>query len=103
MFVLAFVTILAALTQGQNVELTKQSLSAYSKAICNDGSPAAYYIATEGSTSGDVLIYLEVRDRPWKKIHEWILLGRWILHRPNRLPREMWRARRVPLLLHGVP
>ena len=61
MFVLALVTILAASTQGQNVELNKQSLSAYSKAICNDGSPAAYYIATEGATSGDVLIYLEVK------------------------------------------
>ena len=61
MFVLALLPILAASTQGQNVELTKQSLSAYSKAICNDGSPAAYYLATEGSTSGDVLIYLEVR------------------------------------------
>ena len=61
MIVLALLTILAPSTQGQNVELTIQSLSAYSKAICNDGSPAAYYIATEESTSGDVLIYLEVR------------------------------------------
>ena len=61
MFVLALVAILSTSAQGQNVELTKQSLSGYSKAICNDGSPAVYYLATEGSTSGDVLIYLEVR------------------------------------------
>jgi len=59
MFVLVLVTILSTSAQGQNAELTKQSLSGYSKAICNDGSPAAYYLATEGSTSGDVLIYLE--------------------------------------------
>ena len=61
MFALTLLTTLATSIQGQNVELTKQSLSTYSKAICNDGSPAAYYIATEGATSGDVLIYLEVK------------------------------------------
>ena len=61
MYVLALLSLIAPSARGQNVELTKISLSTYSKAICNDGSPAAYYLGTEGSTSGNVLIYLEVR------------------------------------------
>ena len=41
--------------------LHQQSLSSYSQAVCNDGSPAIYYIP--GVHRGNnIIIYLEVSD-----------------------------------------